>query len=275
MSNIFTQLFTESYERELDISRVRKDFRDQVFAVMRRHLKKGRELADFVPSKLNRKDDVVGGSFMTLCQGAFKTFDEGIVEELLELSGGKRPSAGPGEILLASLFSNVSSAAKGDVIIDGHTCEIKSIRGGGGPYDRGTLKDKLKLWGKEYGYNLTEIDWNPSGIGELIPALKEMENDAKAELAAILVGPKAAKAGYEALEEAEESGPRILLQRLASCQLKNYCDSENGSDLLVVMPEEKKYLWMPNAKILEVGNYVKFGGWSQYGFMISKLKMGD
>ena len=30
MDNIFVNLFRESYEKELDISRVRKDFHDQV-----------------------------------------------------------------------------------------------------------------------------------------------------------------------------------------------------------------------------------------------------
>lgn len=275
MDNIFVNLFRESYEKELDISRVRKDFHDQVYATMRRHLKKGCKLSDFRPMKLNGGKGIVGGSFMVLCQGAFKVFDEGIVEELLSLSGGKRPSAGPGEILLTALFSNVSSAPKGDVVIDGRTCEIKSIRGGGGPCDRSSLEDRLEVWSKNHGIDISSVEWNPSGIGKLIPIVDDADDEAVADLAVILVGDKAAEAGYKVLRSADESGARILLQRLASCQLKNYCDNENKSDLLIVMPEEKKYLWLPNDKILEVGNYVKFGGWSQFGFMISKLKIGE
>lgn len=274
MKNLFTYILNEDYVNTYGLDRVREDFRDQVLMTMKRHLLPGKDIKDFKPSKLHGGTKVVGGSFMYLCAAAFKVFDEGIVEDLLKLSGGKRPSAGPGEILLTALFSNVRSASKGDVVIDGQNCEIKSIRGGGGPYDRSVLKDKLKIWTTEHGVNLDDIEWNPSGIGALLPKLHQMNDEAIADLAPLLVGKEMGKVAYTELKKADELGPRILLQHLGACQMKNYCDKQNGSDLLVVFPEEKKYLWCPNDKVLSVGDYVKFGGWSQAGFMISKLNVG-
>ena len=272
MANIFTYKFQE--ETGIDLSRVRPDFRDDVKVAMLKHLKEGKSLKNFKPMKLGAGNKVVGGSFDILCQGAYKTFDEGIVDALLALSGGKRPSAGPGEILLTSLFGNVSFAKKGDILIDGHTCEIKSIRGGGGPYDRSVLLDKLKIWGNKHGQDLSDVEWNPTGIGALIPHIKKMSDEAVADLAPLLAGKHMADVVYKELKKAPSNGGKVLLQHLGSCQLKNYCDSENNSNLLVVFPEDGKYLYLPNDKVLEVGNYVKFGGWSQAGFLISKLAIG-
>ena len=274
MRNLFTYILNEDYANNYGLDRVREDFRDQVLMTMKRHLLPGASIKDFKPSKLHGGTKVVGGSFMVLCSAAFNVFDEGIVGDLLKLSGGKRPSAGPGEILLTALFSNVRAASKGDVVIGSQNCEIKSIRGGGGPYDRSVLKDKLRIWEKNHGIDLSSVEWNPSGIGALLPLLHEMDDEAIADLAPLLVGEEMGKVAYTELKNADDLGPKILLQRLAACQMKCYCDKQEGSDLLVVMPEEKKYLWLPNDKILEICNYVKFGGWSQAGFMISKLVLG-
>ena len=274
MKNLFTFMLNEDYVNTYGLDRVREDFRDQVLMTMKRHLLPGKKLEDFKPSKLHGGTKVVGGSFMYLCAAAFKVFDEGIVEELLTLSGGKRPSAGPGEILLTALFSNVRSASKGDVVIDGQNCEIKSIRGGGGPYDRSALKDKLKTWSVDHKIDLSGVEWNPSGIGALLPILHEMDDEAMADLAPLLVGNGMGEVFFKELKKADELGPRILLQHMGACQLKNYCDKQDKSDLLIVFPEEKKYLWCPNVHILEVGDYVKFGGWSQFGLLISKLNVG-
>lgn len=271
MSNIFTSLFLEKYGREIDLSRVREDFRDQVYAAMERNVKDGRRIGDFVPVELNNGKGIVGGDFRVLCRHAYDVFGEGLIDELLKMSGGKQPAAGPGEILLTALFSNVRSADRGDVVIGGRMCEIKSIRGGGGPYSREVLLDKLKIWENEHGIDLSGVEWNPSGIGALLPLLKQMDDEGVGDLAVLMAGEGQAETVYKEFKRADELGPKVLLQHLASCQMKGYCDLENGSDLLIVMPEEKTYLWLPNDQVLEVGNYVKFGGWGQHGFLISKL----
>lgn len=272
MANIFTYKFQQ--ETGIDLSRVRPDFRDEVKVALLNHLRDGVSLKNFKPLKLTSGSKVVGGSLKVLCQGAYKYFDEGVVEDLLKMSGGKRPSAGPGEILLTTLFGNVAFAKKGDITIDGKTCEIKSIRGGGGPYDRSALLDKLKVWEKNHGQNLDDVEWNPSGIGALIPHLKEMDDEAIADLAPLLAGEAMANTVFKELKKAESNGGKILLGHLGACQMKNYCDKENMADLLIIFPEDDKYLFLPNGKILEVCNYVKFGGWGQFGFMISKLNLG-
>lgn len=272
MANFYNTVFQQ--QTDIDLSRVRPDFRDDVRVKLLNHLLKGKELKDFKPTQLNAGEAIAGGSFMELCQASFKFFDEGVVEELLKLSGGKRPSAGPGEILLTTLFSNVRYANKGDVVISGKTCEIKSIRGGGGPYSREQLLDKLALWSQIHRIDLSDVDWNPSGIGALLPHLAKMGDEAMADLAPLLVGEETAEVAYNELKKAEDLGPKILLQHLGACQLKGYCDRQGNANLLIVFPEEKKYLFLPNNEILKISNYLRFGGWSQFGFLISKLLIG-
>ena len=89
MKNLFTYILNEDYANTYGLDRVRDDFRDQVIMSMKRHILPGASINDFKPSKLHGGTKVVGGSFTVLCAAALKIFDEGIIEELLKLSGGR------------------------------------------------------------------------------------------------------------------------------------------------------------------------------------------
>ena len=233
---------------------------------------------------LNRPGKVMAGSFDVMFQPYFKYFNETIIEQLLEIKGGQRPASGAGEVLMCTLCNNVKKSDVGDIEIDENRCEIKSLRGGGA-YAREDFNEKLERWCKTYGANYDAIDMSPSKIGSLIAVLSDLRRSGKNydeavdNLAAMMLGKKKEDIDSETfgmvketLKNANSFGPRQFLQRLAALQLKNYC-SKTNSDLLIVLPEEKKYIWFPKNKIMETENIIKFGGWSSNGFLISKITM--
>lgn len=231
---------------------------------------------------LNRPSKVVSGTFDVMFQPYFKYFDESLIPALLEIKGGQRPASGVGEVLMCALCNNVRKSDVGDIEIDGNRCELKGLRGGGA-YAREDLNTKLEHWCETYGVNYDSLELSPSQIGSLIAALADLKRDSKNydtaidELAMMFLGKNKKDINQsvfgmvkETLQKANSFGPRPFLQRLAALQLMNYC-AVRESDLFVVLPEEKKYVWFPKDKLLETENVIKFGGWASNGFLISKV----
>lgn len=231
---------------------------------------------------LNRPGKVVSGSFDVMFKPYLKYFDESLISELINIKGGQRPASGPGEVLMCALCNNVVKSDVGDIEISGNRCEIKSLRGGGA-YSREDFNDLLERWCKKYNQNFESIEMSPSKIGSLIAVLSDMRSKSKDydnainDLAIIMLSKRKDEADLETLElvrdvlkNANSYGPRPFLQKLAALQLKNYC-AKNNSDLFIVLPEEKKYVWFPKNKIMETENIIKFGGWASNGFLISKV----
>lgn len=231
---------------------------------------------------LNRPSKVTSGTFDVMFQPYFKYFDESLIDSLLDIKGGQRPASGVGEVLMCALCNNVKKSEVGDIDIDENRCEIKSLRGGGA-YAREDFNTKLEQWCKAYGVSYESIDLSPSKIGSLIAVLADLKRDSEkydeaiTSLAMMILAKNKKEINEEVLgmvketlQKANSFGPRPFLQRLAALQLKNYC-AVRDSDLFVVLPEEKKYVWFPKDKIVETENVIKFGGWSSNGFLISKV----